>query len=399
MGSSSSADTSYAYPLSAPTIHPLLMGLLRGSDPETLLPLAPGIRDWETIITDAAKHRLTPLVYKWLNRSDLAGRLPASAASRLERQHVDLAARNMLLSSELGNILRAFEERQLACAPLRGPALAERLYGDVTARPMGDLDLLVHKKELADAATILRALGYREMDRRPGFARAYSYTLKFLKDRHGWLIVEPHWSIAYPPFVDRLDMSQVWERCVRGQVDGVETWLLDREDLLLHLCLHLTHSDRTAPLLWFYEVDRLFRQDQEAFDWSRLLSLAEQAGVGFLVSQALTEVKTLFAAPIPGHVLAQLSREPARSVEGRLLRLLAGASSVDGKEGFAVLVTLKGFCSKLHYALALLVPSPEFMRLQYGLTHRSQLALAYIRRLCRFSWEGLKGVVKLLSCG
>lgn len=383
--------------MSAPAIHPFLMGLIRGSNLDTLLPLAHGNQHWEAIINDAAEHRVTSLLYKWLKRSDLAGRLPASAATRLERQYVDLVARNMLLSSELANIVRAFGERRLACVPLRGPALAARLYGDITARPMGDLDLLVRKEELSDVATILRTLGFREMDRRSGFAQAYSYTLKFLKDRHGWIIVEPHWSIAYPPFVDQVDMQQVWERCVRGRVGGVETWLLGREELLLHLCLHLTHADRSAPLLWFYEVDKLLREEQDAFDWSRILSLAGRAGLGLLLCHALRRVGRLFATPIPEQVLAQLVREPPGSLEARLVRLLTGTSSVDGKEGLAVLVTLKGIRSKLHYMLALLFPSPEFMRLHYGLTHRSQLGLAYLQRLCRFTWEGLKGLVKLLS--
>lgn len=78
------------------------------------------------------------------------------------------------------------------------------------------------------------------------------------------------------------------------------------------------------------------------------------------------------------------------------MRLLAGASTVDGKESLAVFFTLKGFRAKLSYALALLFPSPEFMRLQYGLTRRSQLGLAYIRRFCRLFWESSKGLLKLL---
>src|SRR5919108_84739 len=50
-----------------------------------------------------------------------------------------------------------------------------------TARPMGDFDLMVRKKDLRDVAATMRALGFREMDRRPGFAATYSNTLKFIK--------------------------------------------------------------------------------------------------------------------------------------------------------------------------------------------------------------------------
>lgn len=383
--------------MTTPAVHPFLMGILRGSDPGTLPWLALEDRDWEEIISDAAAHGLTPLLYRWLKASDIGRRLPARLTDTLEGQFFALAAWNMMLASELGSILRAFEVRGLPCAPLRGLALAERLHGDILARPMGDVDLLVRKEDIPAVTAILRALGFREIDRRPGFARAFSYTLEFFKERQGWVMIEPHWTLAYPPFVDRIDMDDVWERCVRGRVVGVETWLLGREELLLHLCLHLAHRDGTAPLLWFYEVDRLLRQEGEAFDWSRFLSVAQAAGLEFLLSGVLGKVKLLFATPIPDLVLDRLVLEPPRSADGRLARLLAGASGVDGKESLAVLFTLQGLRAKLRYALALLFPSAEFMRIKYGLTGGSRLGLAYYRRFCRFSWEGLKGAVTLLG--
>jgi hypothetical protein len=320
--------------------------------------------------------------------------LPAGLSDQLEGQFCGIAAHNMLLASELKSILRTFEASQVPCAPLRGPALAERLYRDITARPMGDLDLLVRKEDLPGVTTILRDLGFRAVDYRTGFAQAFSYTLGFFKERHGWIVVEPHWTITYPPFVDRVDMERVWQRCVRGRVVGVETWVLAQEDLLLHLCLHLTHQDKTVPLLWFYELDRLLRQEQEGFDWSRFLSCAREASLEFLLLQVLACAKTLLTTPIPDQVIEQLALEPPRSGEGRLLRCL-GVSNAYGRENLAVLLTLGELRTKLRYALALLFPSPEFMLIQNGLTRRRQLALAYVRRFCRLSWESLKGLLAL----
>jgi hypothetical protein len=377
-------------------VHPLLMEILRGSAPATVLPLAPEDRGWAAIVEDASAHGLAPLLYRWLKDARLDRRVPEALLRRLEGQAFGQAARNAMLARKLEGVLRAFEEQGIACAPLRGLELAERLYGDIGARPLGDLDLLVRKGNLPGVAAILRGLGYREMDRRAGFAEAFSYTLKFFKDRHCWIVIEPHWTLTYPPFQDRIDMDGVWKRCVRGRAVGVETWLLAKEDLLFHLGLHLVHRAGTAPLLWWHELDRLVRQSREALDWARFLSVARGARLEFLLSRALGEVKALFATPIPDRVLALLAVQRPRSVEDRLARLLAGASSVDGKESLAVLFTLTGLRPRLRYAFAILFPSAEFMRLQYGLTRRNQLVLAYVRRFCRFCWEGLKGVVQVL---
>ncbi|MBI2002910.1 MAG: hypothetical protein HYS69_17315 [candidate division NC10 bacterium] len=70
---------------------------------------------------------------------------------------------------------------------------------------------------------------------------------------------------------------------------------------------------------------------------------------------------------------------------------------MDGKESLAVLFTLKGIRAKLKYALALLFPSPEFMRLEYGLTSGTQVGPAYLRRFRFLMWEGCKGIVRLFA--
>ena len=93
---------------------------------------------------------------------------------------------------------------------------------------------------------------------------------------------------------------------------------------------------------------------------------------------------------MPGEVLAELERAAASP----LARLLSG-SAVDGKESLAALLALPGLRARLRYATALLFPSPGFMALEYGLTGRRQLGAAYVRRAGYFTWQGLKGMVRL----
>ncbi len=387
-----------------PTVHPFLMGFLRAADLEGLTPPLLEDQEWEQIFRDAAEQGLLPILHRWLRTIDSGPMPSASILDRIKERAAGLAARNVVMAQELASILRAFEVRGVPCVPLRGLALAELLYDDITARPMGDIDLLVQKEDLPRVAAILKGLGFQEMDRRPGFARAFSYTLEFFKDRHGWVIVEPHWTIAYPPFADRVDMEMVWRRCVRGQVVGVDTRLLGHADLVVHLCFHLVHQGSNAPLLWYYELDRLLRQEKTDLDWSQVLLVARQTGLELFVAEVLGQVKGLFDSPIPDHVVSQLATpltpHPARAtgtaVERRMVRLLAGETRVDGLESFALLFTIKGLRAKVRYAVALLFPSPHFMLLHYGLSSRRQLPLCYLSRVAHLCWEGLKGAGGLL---
>ncbi len=156
--------------------------------------------EWQTILGQASTHGLT----FWLREIP---EVPASLQERVHQECLSFTARNLALGGELRKLLRAFRDHGIPCLPLRGFALAERLYADVPPRPMGDIDLLVRKEDLHRVQAMFRNLGFTEMDRRPGFASAFSYTFKFFVERSFMVIVEPHWTIAYPPFADRLDME------------------------------------------------------------------------------------------------------------------------------------------------------------------------------------------------
>ena len=391
--------------MTPPPVHPFLMAILRGTGIESCAPQPHDGQAWETIVREADQQGLTSILYRWLTESHPSHRPPKAVQEQLKASAVRMSARNLLLAEELASVLQAFARAGLACAPIRGLALAELFYGDITARPTGDIDLLVRKNDLEMVADRLSALGFQEMNHRPGFAQAYSYTLGFLKNRHGWIVAEPHWTIAYPPFADRVDMDAVWSRCVKRRVLGMESWSLGREDLLLHLSFHYLHHGGNAPLLWLYELDRLIRHDHTAPDWAHVTRLAAQMEQEMLLAEVLGKLTGIFDTPVPGEVLSQLAtsaarasnRSPAGAFSGRLARSLAGMSPSAAREEVALFFALKGIRSKWRYLFALLFPSSEFMRLRYGLSSRSQLGFCYLRRTAHVVREGCKGILCLFS--
>ena len=189
-----------------------------------------------------------------------------------------------------------------------------------------------------------------------------------------------------------MDLGRVWSRGHRTQVAGVEALALGPEATLLNLCLHVIHKAPAVPLLWIYDLDRLVRLEGAALDWTELVELARASKLAPMVAATLRRAVSLFEAPVPDEVLVELERAPASG----LARLVSGAS-VDGKESLASLLTLPGVRPRLRYASAVLFPSPRFMALEYGLTHRRQLGAAYTRRVGYFVWQGLKGIVRLCS--
>ncbi|MGH7259467.1 MAG: nucleotidyltransferase domain-containing protein [Nitrospiraceae bacterium] len=375
-----------------PSVRPTLLALLNERD-RSAPPPSLDRSAWDQLARDAENHGLAPWLYRW--SCDHPSAVPAQVRDRLKTNVAAVAGRTLILADELATILRALHRRNISCPPLRGLTLAEYLPGTPSVRPMGDLDLLVKREDCSRVRDVLQRLGYTEVDRRPGFAETYSYTLEFVKDRHGWITVEPHWTIAYPPFMDAINMDAVWNRCRRGTVAGVETRLLSQEDLLLNLCWHLHHKGADAPLLWWHELDLLLRHHASAIDWPRLVSTIGCGAHAGLLTEVLATLVREFRSPIPAQVITKLSKSASIPTH-HSARLFTGPLAVDGVESLAQFFAIKGLRAKTRYVWTLLVPSREFMIRHYGVETPGQLYLRYGMRGLALAWGALKGLLNIL---
>ena len=136
--------------MTSPPVHSFLMAILRDADVDGCAPQSQDDRAWEKIVREADQQGLTAILYRWLHKSPPSRRPSTALQEQLKASAVRISAHNLLLAEELASVLQAFGRAGIACAPLRGLALAELFYGDITTRPTGDIDLLVRKKRSAD---------------------------------------------------------------------------------------------------------------------------------------------------------------------------------------------------------------------------------------------------------
>ena len=378
--------------LTLPSVHPFLMTLLMEGQTEREQQTAFPHHSWKTIIEEAIAQRVAAVLFRRLNNLNRRHLIPIHLLNLLKQRMVRQIAWNLLLTKELGRILAACQARNIACIPIRGPVLALQLYDDCSMRQMDDLDLLVHREDLSAIKEIFDRLGYAPHEQRPGFLEAYSYSLGFIHPRHG-VIVEPHWTLAYPPFVAAAAMEPVWARAVRQRLMDRDTWTLSQTDLVLHLCLHLLHKGEHSPLLWYYELDTLIRQKRSPLDWNIFVHQAQAMGQAGLIAEVLATLMHHFHSTIPDSTMSRLlcAAQPTPSIPPYRIRdhMLIQAS-LNGREEFALLCSLRGLRPKIQYVYALLFPSPRYMAQRYGMSGPMSLTISYIARACHLSWQGCK---------
>jgi hypothetical protein len=149
--------------------------------------------DWARAAEYAHAHGLLPL----LARHAAAVGAPAAAAASLHARAAAMARRRLRQTGELLGILKACADAGIPAVPLKGPVLADRVYGDIGLRYFKDLDILFRRTDLPIASAILTARGYQvESIAESGrFSQYNAHDLAaFSPDFH----VELHYSLMTP---------------------------------------------------------------------------------------------------------------------------------------------------------------------------------------------------------
>src|SRR5262249_8195449 len=146
------------------------------------------------------------------------------ALRRAEQEDFAFGVRQLDTASRVQDLLGA---RGVRCLPLKGAALAERLYDSVAHRPMADVDLLV-VDEWPRAVALLEKAGFVEQGH-ADHARAFL-------DPVSGTVLELHRGITSCARLFPLDLDAAWTRSRPGA--GLVKRGPSAEDLLVHLSLH-----------------------------------------------------------------------------------------------------------------------------------------------------------------
>ncbi len=333
--------------------------------------------DWDLLAQMARPENegVGPLLHHSLQQAGWPPEMPGPVRQGLESGYYKTVAHNTLLAAELGAILSALEKAGLAPIVLKGAALIGDLYPDIGLRPMGDLDLLLPKHQIAGAAQVLADLGYLPdaggPALRPDFQETFHIEVHFHKPGGPECLVELHWDLLGGES-SRLQADLGWflARLAPLELPGVvleKTRALNPEANLLFLSAHLMlkhwmlkrEGEKHARLLWFYDLFRLADQAADSLDWAA----AHRAALDFKWEPA-------FLGALYGAVARFGRQDPRAYLTGRigpldgpsLARAKALAMLDDRKNYRYAQMTLP---AAIKFFWQHFFPSPAYMRWRY----------------------------------
>ena len=264
----------------------------------------------------ARQQQLTPLLWSVLRET-----LPADDPFALALRHDTYrsVARHAQLAALIRDVLPALASRGVPVIALKGLALGERYYRRAADRPMRDVDLLVHRRDVATVLSLARDAGLE----RYADAHSLAFDLRF-----GGAIVltrapedlrrpslDLHWDLFdgwQPRPAAARWLERAWARAEPVRAAGYPVLALSREDMLLHLAAHLANHHAFTGLLWSCDLALMLTHDGDVLDWHRVLADAGELGLGGTLSLAFDVVASALGVAPPPEVRRSLPRRAPR---------------------------------------------------------------------------------------
>jgi hypothetical protein len=232
-----------------------LLDLLRGHWQQQALDES----EFAALVNIAEEENVLPWVAERMRLLDCEFSLPQS--KQLDEIQRQAQLSSFLWIESLKSILAGFHQSNLPVITLKGPCLAERIYGDASLRTCYDLDLLVRRSDFARAEQLLTDLGFSPNGHADDYHRPWS--------RSG-LNLELHHNVENPHAFE-FDIDAAWGRTRLSQFHGAPVWLFAPSDELLYLCLHAVRH-RFERLCLILDLGLAFRRlplpSTAAAEWS-----------------------------------------------------------------------------------------------------------------------------------
>lgn len=337
---------------------------------------------WPDVVRLARTNGVAPLIHTIVQSNGID--IPEESKKALAHAYYVTAADNALQFRNLERILADLFSRDVPVLLLKGAALAPLLYENIALRPIGDMDLAIPTQHVTTSRQVLTRLEYMPVhtELAPGASLAYHSEEAYVGSNQTRILIEMHWHLLEVPYYFRkVPMDWFWQNTETREVAGHAVQVLNLEANLIYLPAHLALHHRFHGLRWYMDLALLIHKYQDAIDWPKVLSTAQE----FELLLTLQATLDRLADHWPSLPLAEARQriqalKPSR-FEERIFRLLTTEPRRPLLDFYTDIICLPGVPAKARFVLSNLFPQPKYMSKRYGMKRTWALPFWYLYRM------------------
>lgn len=256
-----------------------------------------------TRLPEAARyHRVVGPVHGALSRVEPVN---ARVHAQVTRLYHEAVASHLRVLATLRQASALLDELDVPWLVVKGPVLAEVVYGRPGLRLYHDLDIILPRAAFAQGVKVMESGGFAVRDRNWALIRRLEAGELNLVGPGG-AAVDLHWHLLFNREDRRrfhIDMDELIGRARSVEVGGLIVLTLDQADTLIHLALGAC-AEGGDRLSWLKDIEQSIVHDHP--DWGAVIERSRAWGVNLAVGTMLLRVRRTFSAPIPDEVLHEL---------------------------------------------------------------------------------------------
>jgi Uncharacterised nucleotidyltransferase len=273
--------------------------------------------DWQILRERAHAEGMEALLLAHATEAGLLSIMPAQVADSLMAAYRTNWIWNRRLRGEQRRIVDAIRAHGIDVVVVKGVALAERYYGEIALRPIGDIDVLVRPEDAEDCGRILSMSGYAPLPGREKPSQWHALVNRALAFRSdAGFTIDVHWALAsLPPYVASFPQAEIW-RCAEDILPvGQAARRLSTADELRFLSYHYAAQHVDRRLIWLVDIAEVVRTLPPGWNWQQFTSDTIIRGQAMPVAVALGTAERVLALKVPSKVLLDLNVAAAHPQE------------------------------------------------------------------------------------
>ncbi len=292
---------------------------------------------------------------------------------------------------ELDKVASLLAQHDIPLLALKNSGITRGMYPYLGSCPMGDIDVLVSKKQFREAHDILTEKGYTlkfrcEFEEDSILAAEHGggaeYSVELEGGRHLWF--ELQWRPVAGRWIQPEQEPKADELVERSiAIEGSDVRLLSPEDNLLQVALHTAkHTFVRAPGFRLHtDVDRIV--STQNIDWDLFVDRVIALKTKTAVYMSLAMAKTLLGTPVPRDVLGKIQPNTFKIKLMQTWLEKVGIFDPDAskwsKPGYIVFVSM--LYDTIGDFVGGVFPNAEKMKEQYEFSNGLLLPVYHVKRI------------------
>ncbi len=344
---------------------------------------------WDEIIIRSIKEGINSFLF--LHLKDEKEYIPDYVIRTLKEDYEQIFTMNLVFMrflEELEDLLSSWRGPRIMV--IKGASLLGCVYDDIGLRPMEDIDILVHERELKEVGGILKRIGF---SKDPVYPTTY---------KKGLISVDLHTDILSSHrirsrrYIAKINNRNLWTDSAPLFNEGYYVLRPSIEHTIIILCFHLLKHN-FERLIWLVDIAEIVKKHSLHFKWSNLLESARNMGAQRAVLYPFIIIRDILGIDVPDEFLKELSQGEIGILEKKIINIIELCDHKGRLPQLLYLFLIDGWLKRIIFLKENILPSRAVIN-QCSVDGKSNsITYNYLRRLMEISLDIMLDVVKVLK--